>query len=210
MIDSNNHIISRSLFAGICIGVGGFTFLSSASPIVGAILFSTGLLACSLLNLNLFTDKSGFLSDSKDFRRLVLVLLLNLFSAYALGILTRFFETPLSSAANSVLTAQLSTGYFQCVIRSTITGFLMTLAVCRGPRQDTNYNNIIIILCAFAVMYLGGFHCILESFYYGASTVFYDNIGDLLLRLLTIVVFNFIGCNLYNLFIHRSFIRNPE
>lgn len=210
MIDSNNHIISRSLFAGICISVGGFTFLSSASPIVGAILFSTGLLACSVLNLNLFTDKSGFLSDSKDLRRLILVLLLNLFAAFVFGLITRFFETSVSSAANSVLTAQFNTGYFPCIIRSTITGFLMTLAMCREPRQNTNYNSIIIILCAFAAMYLGGFHCILESFYYGASTVFYDNIGDLLLRLLIIVVFNFIGCSLYNLFIHRSFIHNPE
>lgn len=211
MIDSNNHIISRSLFAGICIGVGGFTFLSTANPIVGAILFSTGLLACSVLNLNLFTDKSGFLSDSKDLRRLILVLLLNLFAAFVFGLITRFFESSLSSAANSVLTVQLNTGYFQCILRSTITGFLMTLAICREPRQNTNYSSIIIIiLCALAAMYLGGFHCILETFYYGASTMFYDNIGDLLLRLLITVVFNFIGCSLYNLFIHRSFIHNPE
>ena len=210
MIDSNNHIISRSLFAGICVGVGGFTFLSAANPIVGAILFSIGLLACSVLNLNLFTDKSGFLSDSKDLRRLILVLLLNLFAAFVFGLITRFFETSLSSAANSALTAQLNTGYTESIIRSTITGFLMTLAIFRDHRQNTNYNSIIIILCAFAAMYLGGFHCILESFYYGASTVFYDNIGDLLLRFLITVVFNFIGCSLYNLSIHRSFIYNPE
>lgn len=210
MIDSNNHVVSRSLFAGIVIGIGGFAFLSAANHVVGAILFSIGLLACSMLNLNMFTDKSGFLQDTKDFRRLILVLLLNLFAAFMFGLLARFFDTSISTAADGILIARLNTEYLPCIIRSIIIGFLMTLAMCKEQNTHSNDNHIITILCAFAAMYLGGFHCILESFYYGASTTFYDNIGDLLLRLLFIVVFNFIGCNLYNLFIHRSAIHNPE
>lgn len=210
MIDPNNHVVSRSLFAGIAIGIGGYLFLSCYNAILGSILFSSGLLSCVITGSPLFTCKSGFISDTTDFRRLILVLLLNLFAAFMFGLLARFFDTSISTAADGILIARLNTEYFPCIIRSIIIGFLMTLAMCQEQNTRGNDNHIITILCAFATMYLGGFHCILESFYYGASTTFYDNIGDLLLRLLIIVVFNFIGCNLYNLFIHRSAIHNPE
>ena len=43
MIDPNNHVISKSLFAGMSIGIAGYIYLST-NAILGTILFSVGLL----------------------------------------------------------------------------------------------------------------------------------------------------------------------
>ena len=71
-----DNIISKSLLAGVSIAIAGFIFASCANPVIGAILFSVGLLSVCIFELNLFTGKSGFLSDGQDFRRLLLVLIL--------------------------------------------------------------------------------------------------------------------------------------
>ena len=63
------HIFSKSLLAGIAIGVGGFIFLSCANKFIGAFLFAVGLASCVVFKLNLITGKSGFASDKNDLKR---------------------------------------------------------------------------------------------------------------------------------------------
>lgn len=50
-----DNIISKSLLAGVSIAIAGFIFVSCANPVIGAILFSLGLLGCVMFDLNLFT-----------------------------------------------------------------------------------------------------------------------------------------------------------
>ena len=208
MIDPNNHVVSRSLFAGVAIGIGGYLFLSCYNPILGAILFSIPFLACVLLNLNLFICKSGFISDSQDLRRLTLVLLLNVFAAFMFGLITKLLIPSIVDAADSLLIARLNTDYLQYIIKSIITGFLMTLAI--ESESKPNANHLILILCVVGFISAGCLHAVTDSFYYGASTALYDNPLDLILRLLVVILFNFVGCNLYNLFVNTSFIHKSE
>ena len=208
MIDPNNHVVSRSLFAGVAIGVGGYLFLSCATPILGTVLFSVGLLSCVLFRCNLFTGKAGFISDTQDVRRLILVLLLNVFAAFMFGLMSRLLNSSLESAANSILAARLNTGYLPYIIKSIITGFLMTLAI--ESESKSNANHIILILCVVGFISAGCLHCIADSFYYGASTMLYDNPGTFILKLLIVILFNFVGCNMYNLLINKSIIHHSE
>lgn len=208
MIDPNNHVMSRSLFAGIAIGVGGYLFLSCSNPILGAILFSAGLISVCIFKGNLFTGKSGFISDTQDFRRLILVLLLNVFAAFMFGLITRLLNPSIASAADGILIARMNTDYMPYIVKSIITGFLMTLAI--ESESKPNANHLILILCVVGFISAGCLHCIADSFYYGASTTLYENPGSLIIRLLVVILFNFVGCNLYNLIVNRSFIHKSE
>ena len=208
MIDPNNHVVSRSLFAGIAIGIGGYLFLSCSNAILGSILFSAGLLSVCIFKCNLFTGKSGFISDTQDFRRLILVLLLNVFAAFMFGLISKLLNPSIANAADGVLIARLNTDYLPYIIKSIITGFLMTLAI--ESENKPNANHLVLILCVVGFISAGCLHCIADSFYYGASTMLYDNPIDLVLRLLVVILFNFVGCNLYNLVVNRSVIHKSE
>lgn len=208
MIDPKNHIISRSLLAGITIGIGGYLSLSCDNQILSAVLLSACFIGCTLFNLNLVTSKSGFLSDTQDMRRLVLVLLLNMFAAFMLGLVIRYTDRSVSSVADNVIVTRIDTGYLSYIIKSIITGHLMTLAIESENKQGSNH--IVLILCTLAFVCTGCLHCIVDLFYYGASAELYDNLGSLTLKLFIVIVFNFIGCNLYNLVVNKSFIHRSE
>lgn len=208
MIDPNNHIVSRSLFAGIAIGVGGYLFLSCSNAILGSILFSAGLCSVVIFHGNLFTGKSGFVSDTQDLRRLILVLLLNVFAAFMLGLISRLLNPSITSSADAILNVRVNTSYLPYIIKSIITGFLMTLAI--ESESKPNSNHLILILSVVAFINAGCLHCIADSFYYGAGTLLYDQPLSLILRLLVVILFNFVGCNLYNLFVNKSFIHTSE
>lgn len=212
MIDPNNHVVSKSLFAGVSIGVGGYLFLSCYNTILGTILgtilFSVGLLSCVITCSPLFTGKSGFISDTQDFRRLILVLLLNVYAAFTFGLITRLLNPQIVNAANDILISRMDTDYLSYIIKSIVTGFLMTLAI--ESESKPNANHLVLILCIIGFISTGCFHCIADSFYYGASTMLYENPGSFILRLFVVIIFNFVGCNLYNLFVNRSFIHRSE
>ena len=53
-----------AILAGICIGLGGTVYLSVESSVVGALLFSIGLLTILAFGFNLFTGKVGYALDN--------------------------------------------------------------------------------------------------------------------------------------------------
>lgn len=198
-----DNIVSKSLLAGIAISISGTIFLSCSSTIIGAVLFSVGLLSCVAFNFNLYTGKSGFLSDSRDARRLILVLLLNIFAVFLCGIIFRTLDSSIISHADTIVSSRLHTDLTAFTVRSLITGFLMTLAI---ESERSRGNHIVLILSVTAFILSGCFHCIADAFYYSASSVAYNNVGPTLIRLLLTIVFNFIGCVMYNLFVDKSII----
>lgn len=198
-----DNIISKSLLAGVSIAIAGFIFVSCANPAIGAILFSLGLLGCVTYNLNLFTGRSGFLSDGQDFRRLLLVLILNIFAAMIVGVTIRFADSSIISAVDQLVNNRLNTDLSIIIIRSIITGFLMTLAI----ESETKTNNHIVLIFAVTAFILSGcYHCIADAFYYSVSSLTIANIGSVLARLSLTILFNFIGCVVYNLFVNKSII----
>ena len=49
--------LSRAVFAGMAIALGGWAYLMAPNPIIGAIIFACGLLTVRLYGLHLFTGK---------------------------------------------------------------------------------------------------------------------------------------------------------
>lgn len=197
-----DRCISKSLLAGVVIGVGGFLYLTSPNSITGTILLAAVLVGVSVLNLNLFTDKAGFISDTQDIRRLVLVLCLNIITSFIFGLIIKYTHSGISNSADAILFTQLNTDLLSIIIKSLVAGFLFMLAI-----ESHNKNKHILSLLFFmGFIVTGCTHCILTVFYYGASNMFYNDVGWFMLQLLLIVLFNFIGSILYNLFVNKSII----
>lgn len=195
--------VSKSLFAGLSISIAGYIYLSTSNAILGAMLFSVGLLSCVITDSPLFTGKSGFLSDGQDFRRLLLVLILNIFAAMIVGVTIRLADSSIISAVDQLVNNRLNTDLSIIIIRSIITGFLMTLAI----ESETKTNNHIVLIFAVTAFILSGcYHCIADAFYYSVSSLTIANIGSVLARLSLTILFNFIGCVVYNLFVNKSII----
>ena len=62
------------IIAGICIGIGGIVYLSSDNSVVGAFLFSIGLLSILYFRLQLFTGKIGYIFINKPSYAIELIL----------------------------------------------------------------------------------------------------------------------------------------
>lgn len=199
-------IFSKSILASVLISFSSIIYLLNTN-IVGAIISAIFILSIIIYNCNLFTFKAGFLSESSDFRRLTLILLLNIFTIFIIGIIVGIYNTDIASKADNIIQVHLNDNYLLIIIKSMIIGFLLTFAYETYRQYSDNYIYIIIsVLCIFGFITTDYYHCITEVFYYGASNIFYDNIGISLLQLLLIILFNFIGCNLYNLFINKTFM----
>ena len=75
---NSKAIAFRSILAGIAIGIGGSAYLSIDNHIVGALVFSLGLLVICFWKLDLFTGKLCFISKPSGLVYLVFVYLCNL------------------------------------------------------------------------------------------------------------------------------------
>ena len=205
---STDKIISKSILASVISSIGCTLYLLSPNAIIGSLLISLSLFIIMRLDCNLFTFKSGFLSKSVDFRRLSLILIINLLVTLLLGFIVGLFSEGLSSTSSEIAMSKLSTNFFELIIKSIVAGFIMTFAVNSSVRQPDHY--LIPILCIFGIYFTDCQHCITDMFYYGASDVLYDNFSTATVFIILTTIFNFIGCNLYNLIMNKSFIYNEN
>lgn len=59
------EVVKKSILAGILIGLGVIINLQASTPLVGATLFSFGLITIIYMQLNLYTGKIGFFKSWK-------------------------------------------------------------------------------------------------------------------------------------------------
>lgn len=140
----------NSIFAGLLIGLGVIINTQTQPPVLGALLFSFGLLTIIHLKLPLYTGKVGFLKDN-----LALILLFNLigigitFGAYCLAN-PSFYETLATVAA-----IKFSKTYIQMLFGGIFCGMLIHFAVkCRLP--------YLVSMAVIIFILIGAEHCIAD------------------------------------------------
>lgn len=179
-----------SILAGILIAMGCITYLT-VGGILGAFMFSFGLLAILRLRLNLFTGKAGLLATNEmNLRELVSIYAGNLLGTGFIACLFAITENgqTLSKQAYQIVQARLSANPLDNLIYAILCGMLMSLAVTifeRGSR------NPIYTMLTVAIFIVNGFaHSIADSFYFflGVKNMveFYP--------LISVTLGNFIGC----------------
>lgn len=189
------EVFRSAVLAGICIGIAGFGYLALGG-VVGAILFSFGLLAVVNYKLKLFTGTAGFFKRGEGLQLLV-ILAGNIAGCLLVSFLADVSPLHIDEAANTLLAGRLSTGWWRCGVLAMGCGFIMTTVVTfarEGQWIPLLFGVPMFIVCGFP-------HCIADAFYYLAAPadLIFDNFGSVLLLYISIVAGNFIGCNIYRI-----------
>ena len=179
-------IFIRSILAGICIGLGGAIFIKLGG-VIGACMFAFGLLTVVHFKLPLYTGTAGFIELNKfeEYEKMLFILLGNI-----LGCILLSYMNIKGIDGSNIIQSRLDTSYLQCLLNAIGCGLIMTLIVQGG--RDKNLLLIIFGIPLFIL--LGFYHSIADAFYMMVTpeelrTLFFG-------RYWTIVLGNFIGCNI--------------
>lgn len=152
---SNKYI--KSIIAGMAIALAGCIYLCSPNPIIGAFLFTCGLLCVRIYNLNLFTGKMQYMI-TKEYKwyDYFIFLIGNLVGVLLVGGMTL---TLVRDAVAPIAAAKASQPFITALVKGFGCGALMSLAT---------YKNSPLWMCFPCVMgfILAGFnHCIADAYY---------------------------------------------
>ena len=197
-------LMGHSIFAGILIGIAGWGFL--ANPVLGMFLFCVGLIGVIKYEAKLYTGTAGFLTSWSDLPSLLMILIGNIIGCLIIAVIALYSPLGLATAATGIITARLSVGWLGCGLLAISCGILMSFAVdfARYAEREVHehFSNWLPLLFAVPAFILCGFpHCIADAFY---CCVYLLNTPDIALGSLaayyaSIVVGNFVGCNVWKL-----------
>lgn len=200
-------LLRSSVFAGIYIGTAGFGFLASGiqsetyGSLVGAVLFSLGLMAVVGYKLKLYTGTAGFINKN-EVGELFLILLGNIIGCFCVGLVARISPMDIPGAAQNILELRLKTGALRCGLLGIPCGLLMTTAV-RFAREK----HYLPLLFAVPLFIVCGFtHCVADAFYYLSVPAAFlkAHALEILGVYVCIVLGNLIGCNLYRIVLPKG------
>lgn len=182
-----------SILAGIFISIGGAIFLKIGG-IVGAIMFSIGLISVVKFGTPLYTGRAGFikLTSISDWSYLIVTIIGNVLGCFIFAELIKYACPDLQATACKIINTRIQAGFMKTTTLAIGCGMLMTTAV-----KFAKQNDFIPLLFAVPVFILCGFvHSIADAFYFWMS----PNL-NYIQPWLGAVLGNFIGCNLYRIFI---------
>ena len=200
-------LLRSSIFAGIAIGTAGFGFLASGvqseayGSLVGAVLFSFGLLTVVGYRLKLYTGTAGFIRKN-EVGDLFLILLGNIIGCLCVALLSRVTPLEIQAAAQNILELRLRTGALRCGLLGIGCGFIMTMAV-----QFARQKQYLPLLFGVPLFIVCGFtHCVADAFYYLCVPVAFwkAHALQILAVYVCIVLGNLVGCNLYRIVLAKD------
>ena len=185
-MNSGFNIFIRSILAGICIGLGGAIFIKLGG-VIGACMFAFGLLTIVHFKLPLYTGTAGFIQLNKfeEYKKMFIILFGNI-----IGCILLSYVNIKGIDSIAIIQSRIDTSYLQCLLNAIGCGLIMTLIV-KGGRDK----NLLLILFGIPLFILLGFyHSIADAFYMMISPIELRNL--FFGRYWTIVLGNFIGCNI--------------
>ena len=187
------HTLKSAILSGVAVGIAGFGFLATRD-IVGSILFAFALLTVVNYKLKLYTGTAGFIRRT-EWLHLLFVLMGNLAGCFLMALLARCSPLELQVSAQQILEGRLQIGPLRCGLLAIGCGFIMTTAVTfarKGNHLPLLIGVPLFITCGFP-------HCAADAFFYlTAPFPFWEqHFLSILTCYCSIVVGNFVGCNLY-------------
>ena len=184
--------IVDSILAGICISLGGVAFLK-VGGIVGAVLFSFGLITVVCYKMKLYTGVSGFVETKRDWIELPVIIVGNIIGCALVAMAINSAIPELAETANKIVDTRLDKGFWNVTLLAVFCGFIMTTVVNFARQQmwlPLLFGIPLFIMCGFV-------HSIADAFYYSLGLGITDWTWQALLVYLASIIGNFIGCNLY-------------
>lgn len=160
----NQETFLSSVLAGICISLGCWISISSPNVMIGAVLFSCGLLGVRALDLDLFTGKTQFIPLGAYPASFYLIYLIgNIAGCFLMAVLT----TPaIREAAFSIALNKANQPIQDAFVRGVACGSLMTIATHRDTPLYVS------VFCVTAFILAGFNHCIADAYYMLAARTF--------------------------------------
>lgn len=165
-----------ALLAGLCIGLGGTVCLSVENGVIGALLFSVGLLTILAFGFNLFTGKVGYALENKlsYIGTLAVIWLGNLAGTGLMAALVRFTRVyeALSTKAQGLVDQKLADSPISILLLAIGCGMCMFIAVDQYKKQESTVKALFVIFPVMVFILCKFEHCIANMFYFFLSGSF--------------------------------------
>lgn len=166
--------------AGILIGLGVIINTLTQNPVLGAFLFSFGLLTIIDLKLPLFTGQIGFIKDKRK-TDLLAILICNIIGILFCSLLFFFISNKYIDILTAKALIKFEKTFFEMFIYGVFCGMLIHFAVKSKKQVITSMAVMIFIL-------IGAEHCIADVPYLVANFSFINTI-----KFLFVVLGNSVG-----------------
>lgn len=194
---STTNLIMRktiidSILAGICISLGGVAFLK-VGGIIGATLFSFGLITVVCYKMKLYTGVSGFVETRRDWIELPVIITGNIVGCALVALAIKTTTPELVDSAHKIVEGRLDKGFWNVLLLAVFCGFIMTTVVNFARQKmwlPLLFGIPLFIMCGFV-------HSIADAFYYTLALNLGEWNGQAIVVYLASIIGNFIGCNLY-------------
>lgn len=179
-------MIGRSILAGVFISIGAVCYLNNPN-IIGAILFSIGIMAVIALDCPLYTGKIGFINKD-NFGDMGVVLICNLIGSFGSGVIYGLCASDdVYATANNIMVHKLYQSYLTQFIMGIGCGICIYLCVLFAKK----FSNPILIVLPIVVFITSGYnHCIADTFYYAVYGKFNS---EFILYLIRVIAGNSVG-----------------
>ena len=121
-------VFIKAVLSGFMIAFGCIIYLMCPNKMVGALLFSFGLLTIVCRELYLFTGKIGYIRQV-GIVNILLTILGNFVGTYLLGTVIQFTRLPIAESVSNVVSTKLNDSIPSLFILSIACGVMMYLAV---------------------------------------------------------------------------------
>ncbi len=181
----------KSIYAGFMIGIGGIVYLSLENKIIGALMFSFGLLTIVTQEFCLYTGKIGFVKTISELGDMAIIVVGNYIGSFAAAILAKGAHMGISST--ELAEKKLGNDLGNVFLLSVFCGVMMYLAIDNFKKSG----NIVFIIAPVMIFILSGFeHSVANMFYFHLAGAYG---GKAFCYLLVMVVGNGIGAKVFGL-----------
>jgi formate transporter len=188
-------VLKGSVYAGMVLSIACISFLKNPG-VIGAALFSFGLISIVLYELKLYTGVAGFVRSVKDIPMLLSILIGNICGCLIMSLLARYSMPELAETCVTIFHKRYNNNLLEILPPAIFCGLIMTTAVKFAKAYKPNY---IPLLLGVPLFVLSGFsHCIADAFYFLSLPyqMLLERTPDIITTYVMIVIGNGIGCNL--------------
>lgn len=190
---------AKAVLSGFMIGIGGTVYLSSENNVVGAFLFTIGLITICEFGFNLYTGKVGYtlINGEKWSGKLSFlgtVILGNYVGTMLYGLALGAGKQKLREKAGGICTAKLEQNLLTVFLLAVCCGLLMFIAVDSFRRNAGSPAKYVAILIGIPTFILSGFeHSIADMVYFALAPLSVNFQVKTYVFLLVVLVGNGIG-----------------
>ena len=166
----------NSIFAGAMIAIGSAIYLNCPNRIVGAFLFSIGLIVIMEFGFDLYTGRAGYTRTIQDVAYLTLTLITNAIGCMFVVLLT----TP--ETAHSIWVSKLEAPFYIAFAKAVVCGILIYVCVNQNKYRTKEVSIMTTLVAIPAFILCGAEHSIANiCFMFASKSISWEGVWFILI-----------------------------